>query len=109
MTDLHDVAKAFRDSMPAQGHVSVFRIDMLDRIGVPVIQANLILPDEPATIGYGYGFEPIEAEVGALGELCEEVHVHAWLKQAARQVGSHNEMMRRHGTAGVVDPLTLCL
>lgn len=109
MNDLHDVAKAFRESMPARGHVSVFRIDMLDRIGIPVVQANLILPDEPATIGYGYGFEPIEAEVGALGELCEEVHVHAWLKRAERMVGSYAELARRHGATGVVDPLTLCL
>lgn len=109
MTDLHAVAKAFRESMPPTGHVSAFRIDMLDRIGIPVMQANLILPDEPATIGYGYGFEPIEAEVGALGELCEEVHVHAWVKGAERIVGSHTELARRHGAAGVVDPLTLCL
>ncbi|TDH61010.1 hypothetical protein E2C06_19285 [Dankookia rubra] len=95
--------------MPARGHVSVFRVDMLDRIGIPVIQANLILPDEPATIGYGYGFEPIEAEVGALGELCEEVHVHGWLKRAERIVGSYAELSRQHGTTGIVDPLTLCL
>lgn len=109
MTDLHDVARAFRESMPSLGHVSAFRIDMLDRIGIPVVQANLILPDEPATIGYGYGFEPIEAEVGALGELCEEVHVHGWLKQAARVHGSYADLVRQHGAAGVVDPLTLCL
>ena len=109
MTDLHDVARAFRESMPAAGYVSVFRVDMLDRIGIPVVQANLILPDEPATIGYGYGFEPIEAEVGALGELCEEVHVHGWLKRSERVIGSRAELVRRHGEAGVVDPLTLCL
>ena len=109
MTDLHDVAKAFRESMPTHGHVSAFRIDMLDRIGIPVMQANLILPDEPATIGYGYGFTPIEAEVGALGELCEEVHVHGWLKRAGRILGSYAELVRQHGIAGVVDPLTLCL
>ncbi|MBK1660481.1 YcaO-like family protein [Paracraurococcus ruber] len=109
MTDLHEVAKAFRDSMPAKGHVSVFRIDQLDRIGIPVVQANLILPDEPATIGYGYGFEPIEGEVGALGELCEEVHVHAWVRRAERILGSYAELVRRHGARAVVDPLTLCL
>ncbi|MDO9712182.1 YcaO-like family protein [Paracraurococcus lichenis] len=109
MTDLHEVAKAFRESMPRTGHVSIFRIDQLDRTGIPVVQANLILPDEPATIGYGYGFQPIEAEVGALGELCEEVHVHAWVKQAERILGSRAELVRRHGERGVVDPLTLCL
>ena len=106
---LHDVAQAFRASMPPSGHVSVFRIDALDRIGIPVVQASLILPDEPATIGYGYGFEPIEAEVGALGELCEEVHVGAWIKTAPRIVASFAELSRTRGAQGVVDPLTLCL
>ena len=48
---LHAVADAFRATMPRDSHVSAFRIDSLDRIGIPVVQANLILPDEPATIG----------------------------------------------------------
>ncbi|MBL6455797.1 YcaO-like family protein [Belnapia sp. T6] len=108
-TDLHEVARAFRASMPEEGHVTVFRIDMLDRIGIPVVQANLIVAKEPATTGYGYGFEPIEAEVGALGELCEEVHVGAWMKQAERFDGSYADMVRQRGAAGVADPLTLCL
>lgn len=106
---LHDVAEAFRNSMPPTGYVSIFRIDPLDRIGIPVVQASLIMPDEPATIGYGYGFEPIEAEVGALGELCEEVHVGAWVKAAPRIVASFAELCRARGAHGVVDPLTLCL
>jgi ribosomal protein S12 methylthiotransferase accessory factor len=106
---LHEVAEAFRATMPKEAHVSVFRIDSLDRIGIPVAQANLILPDEPATIGYGYGFETIEAEVGALGELCEEVHVGAWVKRAPRLVASYAELVRARGERGVVDPLTLCL
>ena len=54
--DLQDVAAAFRATMPADSHVSVFPIDALDRIGIPVVQANLIVRDEPATTGYGYGF-----------------------------------------------------
>jgi ribosomal protein S12 methylthiotransferase accessory factor YcaO len=56
---LRAVADAFRATMPPDSHVSVFRIDGLDRIGIPVVQANLILGDEPATIGYGYGFTPL--------------------------------------------------
>ncbi|TCZ64945.1 YcaO-like family protein [Roseicella aquatilis] len=107
--ELREVADAFRATMPEGAHVSVFRIDSLDRIGIPVAQANLLLPDEPATIGYGYGFEPIEAEVGGLGELCEEVHVGAWLKRAPRVVASYAELVRARGPRGVVDPLTLCL
>jgi ribosomal protein S12 methylthiotransferase accessory factor len=95
--------------MPKAAHVSVFRIDSLDRIGIPVAQANLLLPDEPATIGYGYGFTEDEAAVGALGELCEEVHVGAWVKRAPRTVASYAELLRARGPGGVVDPLTLCL
>lgn len=106
---LRAVADAFRATMPPRSHVSIFRIDALDRIGIPVAQANLIMPDEPATTGYGYGFTPEEAEVGALGELCEEVHVGSWLKRAPRIVGSHAELARARGVRGVVDPLTLCL
>ncbi len=105
--DLQAVADAFRATMPAGSEVTYFRIDGLDRIGIPVVQANLILADEPATIGYGYGFEAIEAEVGAIGELCEEVHVGAWVKRTPRTVASYAELVRAHGRRGVVDPLTL--
>ncbi len=108
-TDLRAVADAFVASMPKAGRVDIFRIDALDRIGVPVVQASLILPDEPATIGYGYGIEPVEAEVGALGELCEEVHVGHWLAAAPRIVASYAELARAHGVAAVADPLSLCL
>jgi len=107
--ELQEVADAFRASMPRDGEVVVFRIDPLDRIGIPVAQASLLLPKEPATIGYGYGFEPIEAEVGALGELCEEVHVFRWLDAAPRLHGSYADLVQRHGPRGVADPLTLCL
>ncbi len=103
---LRAVADAFRATMPDGAEVSTFRIDHLDRTGVPVVQANFILPSEPATVGYGYGFTEVEAEVGALGELCEEVHVGRHLATAPRVIGSHAELSR-HRRA--VDPLTLCL
>jgi ribosomal protein S12 methylthiotransferase accessory factor len=104
--DLQLVADAFRATMPRETHVSVFRIDHLDRVGVPVVQANLIQGDEPATTGYGYGFTPIEAEVGALGELCEEVHVGRQVAEAPRVTGSFAGLS---GQRPVADPLTLCL
>ena len=107
--DLQAVADAFRATMPAGSEVTYFRIDGLDRIGIPVVQANLILPGEPATTGYGYGFTEVEATVGALGELCEEVHVGKWLADAPRVVASHAELVRTRGERAVVDPLTLCL
>ncbi len=107
--DLQAVADAFRATMPADSHVTFFRIDGMDRVGVPVVQANLILEGEPATTGYGYGFTEVEASVGALGELCEEVHVGKWLARAPRVVASYAELARAHGECAVVDPLTLCL
>ena len=85
------------------------RIDGLDRTGVPVVQGNLLLPGKPVTTGHGYGLEPIEAEVGALGELCEEVHASTWIANAAPVGGSYAQMVRSHGERGVLDPLTLCL
>lgn len=108
--ELEAVAAAFRASLPADGAISAFRIDALDRVGVPVVQANLVFDDgEPATSGYGYGPTAIEAEVGALGELCEEVHAGAWIRRAPRIVASHAALVRERGAEGVLDPLTLCL
>jgi ribosomal protein S12 methylthiotransferase accessory factor len=104
--ELRRVADAFRATMPANSHVSVFRIDHLDRTGIPVVQANLILANEPATIGFGYGFSEVEAEVGALGELCEEVHCGVHVAKAPRVTGSYAELSRDRAVA---DPLTLCL
>jgi len=106
---LHDVAVAFRDSLPPESDVSIFRIDGLDRTGIAVAQANLLLPTEPATTGYGYGFQPIEAEVGALGELCEEVHTSRAMERLRRWDGTYPEMVRQRGARGVVDPMRLCL
>ena len=107
--DLQAIAAAFRASMPSDSHVSIFRLDALDRIGIPVVQANLILPDEPATTGYGYGFEPVEADVGALGELVEEVQADYAVKTAPRLVASYAELVRTRGKRGVADPRRLCL
>ena len=108
-SELRAVADAFLTTMPRAGRVDVFRIDAMDRIGVPVVQASLILSDEPATVGYGYGLDSVEAEVGALGELCEEVHAGKWLASAPRIVASYAELLRAHGAGAVADPLTLCL
>ncbi|MCW8085695.1 YcaO-like family protein [Sabulicella glaciei] len=107
---LHDVARAFRDALPREDRLEVFRIDGLDRTGVPVCEAALLPANgEPATIGYGYGFEPIEAEVGAVGEVLEEYFVGEWAKRAPRVQSSFRAMVERHGLDAVADPLTLCL
>ena len=108
-TTLESVAAAFRSVLPQQKRLEVFRVDQLDRVGLPVVQAMLVLPNEPATIGYGYGATPIEGEVGALGELCEEVHVGQALARLPRVVDSYANLVRQRGQRGIADPLTLCL
>ncbi len=108
MSELAPVAAAFRQSLA--GHeMSVVRIDGLDRTGVPVVQGNLSLPGKPVTTGHGYGFDPVEAEVGALGELCEEVHGTQWVGGIETVMGSYEMLVGLHGERGVIDPLTLCL
>jgi len=104
---LHDVAQAFRDALPRDDRLELFRIDPLDRVGVPVCEAAL-LPQGGggATIGYGYGLTPIEAEVGALGELIEEHSVATWLRGAPRVGGSFAAL---RATRAVADPRSLCL
>ena len=47
--------------------------------------------------------------VGAYGELTEEVCSSASLTRLERFVGSYQQMVARHGAAGVLDPVTLCL
>ncbi len=107
--DLASVLAAFRASLPPALPQSVFRIDGLDRIGLPVVQANVLLPGEPAASGHGYGATEAEAEVGAWGELCEEVHVHAWARRAPYRTASHAALVAAEGADRVLDPLTLCL
>ncbi len=102
---LEDVARAFRRSLPQGGELALSRIDGLDRLGIPVVQAAWLAPDGAAVTGYGYGLTEIEAQVGALGELCEEVHVGAWLAGAPRVQASYAAL----GADEAIDPLTLCL
>ena len=102
---LQHVADAFRGSLPKGGELALSRIDGLDRLGIPVVQAAWLAPDGLAVTGYGYGMTELEAQVGALGELCEEVHVGAWLAAAPRVRASYAAL----GPDQAVDPLTLCL
>ena len=109
-TDFRSIADTFRDSLAlAPGVTRVFPIDALDRLGIPVTQACHMPEAGGAVIGHGYGLERDEADVGALGELCEEVHLAAWLRHQKLEHGSLAAMRARHGAAGVADPLQLCL
>ncbi|MCQ8240159.1 YcaO-like family protein [Rhizosaccharibacter radicis] len=107
--ELRAVARTFRQSLPATGEVSVIQLGGLDRTGIPVVQANLLSPGTPVVTGHGYGFAPIEGEVGALGELCEEVHCADWVARHPGVASSFDELVRTRGARAVIDPMTLCL
>ena len=106
---LTEVAGIFRESLPEDGELSVIALNALDRTGIPVVQANLLLPGKTVLTGHGYGFDPIEGEVGALGELCEEVHCARWVDEHPGIIASFNEIIRAQGPRAAIDPLTLCL
>ena len=102
------IAQAYRRHLPA-GVLHAFRIDALDRLGVPVVTVRLLQDDGTTFEGIGYGATAEEAMVGALGELSEEAHCDRALRDMPRVVGSYAELVRQRGERAVADPLTLCL
>jgi thiazole/oxazole-forming peptide maturase SagD family component len=108
MGQLAEIAAAFRADLPG-AWLHEFRIDGLDRIGLPVTQAALLPEAGHSVIGYGYGASEAEAVVGALGELCEEVQVGAWIAAAPRIRASRHALRRERGDRAVADPCLLCL
>ena len=103
-----DIAQAYRRHLPA-GVLHTFRIDALDRLGVPVVTVRLTQDDGTTFEGIGYGATAEEAMVGALGELSEEAHCERALRDMPRVVGSYVDLLRQRGERGMADPLTLCL
>ena len=103
-----EIAQAYRRHLPA-GLLHTFRIDALDRLGVPVVTVRLTQDDGTTFEGIGYGATAEEAMVGALGELSEEAHCERALRDMPRVVGSYVELLRQRGERGMADPLTLCL
>ena len=109
MTELSDVAAIFRASLPSDGELSVIQLGGLDRTGIAVVQANFLRPGHAVLTGHGYGFAEIEGTVGALGELCEEVHNADWVAAHPGTITSYDEIVHAHGARAAIDPLTLCL
>ena len=103
-----EIAQAYRRHLPA-GLLHTFRIDALDRLGVPVVTVRLTQDDGTTFEGIGYGATAEEAMVGALGELSEEAHCERALRDMPRVVGSYVDLLRQRGECGMADPLTLCL
>ncbi|MFP2899483.1 YcaO-like family protein [Corallococcus sp. 4LFB] len=93
------------------GALQMFRIDPIDRLGIPVASASLRLGNGPGAVlhGNGYGRTDEEARVGALGELVEETFCEYAMQRMPRVHGSHTALVRARGPTAVVDPLTLGL
>ncbi|QQP90532.1 YcaO-like family protein [Skermanella sp. TT6] len=105
---LQPVIKAYTENLPP-GELEHFRVDGLDRIGVPVVFACHRQRDGSQFDSFGYGASFDQALVGVLGELAENVQADTVLRQAERVRGSYDDLVAARGERGVCDPLTLCL
>ena len=108
MSRLTDAIDAYRAHLPP-GETATFRVDGLDRLRVPVWVVPFRAADGSQFDGFGYGADPNEAMVGALGEISEQVHCEAAMHAAPRIRGSFNRLVGERGPRHVADPLTLCL
>ncbi|WP_420391781.1 YcaO-like family protein [Acuticoccus sp.] len=99
---------AYEAALPDGEHFAL-DISALDTLAMPVRLDAFMSPAIGIVHGFGYGATAEEARVGALGELAEEVFLTRALVADAGEEGSFAQMVARHGSEGVLDPLTLCL
>ncbi len=109
---LGPAAQAYLESFPA-GDVTAFRIDPLDRLGIPVWVVALF-PEDPALAGImpygvGYGATDEAAVLGGLGEVAEMVWPTLSLGARRKVRGSYSALAASVGERAVADPLRLCL
>ena len=99
----------YREALPP-GEVTSFRVDGVDRLGIPIYDATYIPEDATHNIyGVGYGATETEALVGAYGELCEDCfHSRAFVALDLAE-GTYPELCERFGADKVIDPMTLAL
>ena len=91
------------------GEVETFRIDAIDHLGIPIVDATYTGPNGAYGNGLGYGATALEAEVGAYGEMYEELYVSESARHMRPVKGSFMEMCKTKGDDRVIDPLTLVL
>ncbi|WNG20711.1 YcaO-like family protein [Cystobacter fuscus] len=103
-----EACEAYRAAFPP-GELEMFRVDPIDRVGIPVVAASLRLKTGTQFATHGHGATLEEAEADALGKLAEGVFTEAALRALAREKGTYRELARTRGPSGVVDPLKLCL
>ena len=92
-----------------EGKVETFRIDGIDRLGIPIIDATFTAPGDVYANGLGYGATPLDAEIGAYGELYEELYFYQASVNTETFTSSFAAMQKTYGEENVIDPLTLVL
>ena len=98
----------YRESLPP-GTVVDFAYDGLDRLGIPAYSAAFWPEEGEPVNGAGYGTTTGEAAIGAFGELVEDTFCGSSLARLPRVRASYEELVRRHGADGVLDPVAACL
>ena len=99
---------AYRASLPP-GRLEGFRIDAIDRLGVPTFCTTFWPQSGPSNGGNGYGTTGEAAETGAMGELLEVVSANRAIARMPRLHGSYGDLAARLGVGAVLDPRTACL
>lgn len=84
-----------------------FPISGADRVGVPVVAADVTGPPRFGSFGYGDTVE--QARTGAYGELVEAALLHRHLRALTPRRASYAELRRELGERGVADPRELVL
>lgn len=105
---LKEVLKIYKDSFP-KGDLEAFRIDGIDRLDIPIIDATFTAPGDVYANGLGYGATALEAEVGAYGEMSEELYFFKTSTTTETVTHSLAEMQQNYNEDRVIDPLTLVL
>ncbi|SFS12498.1 YcaO-like family protein [Sphingomonas jatrophae] len=107
------IARAYIDAAPP-GDWFLFDMSPLDVTGIPAWKAAFF-PEDPAAVGCevqqgtGYGQTPEQAMIAAVAECHEEVHARLGFARMQQVQGSYDALVAARGSAGVVDPLLLCL
>ncbi|MGB3775168.1 MAG: YcaO-like family protein [Leeuwenhoekiella sp.] len=107
--DLKKVAEQYKNNIPYKGDLRTFRVDGIDRLGIPIFDATFLGDNNEYGNGLGYGATAIEAEVGAYGEMFEELMISEAGQNVERTEASFKEMKELKKEDIVIDPLTLVL
>ena len=103
------ILQRYQAALP-QGDVQAFRIDPIDYLGIPVVNATFLPKHFPRlNSGIGYGADELSAQLSAFGELYESMAIgEAFLAMPVHEA-SYQEMCRLKGNDHVIDPLTMVL